>query len=209
MNHTKRLTMKRVSDIVLAFLGILLLSPLLLVTALLIKIDSPGRVFFRQERMGKGGRPFLIYKFRTMFQDAPGKGGPITFGADARITRIGRLLRRTKIDELPQLINVLEGDMSIVGPRPEIRQYVELFRADYEEILKIQPGITDLASLKYRDEAAVLGKSKNPEEEYVRRILPDKIRLAKVYLNQSSLLFDFTLILETLFSLFTLPRSSK
>ena len=140
--------MKRVFDIAVAFLGLFLLSPLLLLVALLIKRDSPGPIFFRQERIGKGFRSFFIYKFRTMVIDAPLKGGPITIDGDPRITRVGRLLRKTKIDELPQLIiNVLKGEMSFVGPRPEVRQYVELFRRDYEEILKIRPGITNLLSL--------------------------------------------------------------
>jgi len=138
-------------------------------------------VFFRQKRMGRGGRPFFILKFRTMVQEAPKRGGPITCGDDPRITRIGRLLRKTKLDELPQLINVLRGDMSLVGPRPEVPKYVEMFRQDYEEILRVRPGITDLASVKFCDEAALLGSAANPEEEYLRRVLPEKIRLAKEY----------------------------
>ena len=194
--------MKRVFDIVVASLGLFLLFPFLLVVALLIKLDSRGLVFFRQERMGRGFRPFFIYKFRTMLQDAPLKGSGVTFAGDPRITLVGRFLRKTKIDELPQLINVVRGEMSLVGPRPEVRQYVELFRKDYEEILKVQPGITDLSSLKYQDEAMLLGKYANPEAEYVRRVLPDKINLAKEYLSQASFLFDFLLILKTLPRLF-------
>ncbi len=193
---------KQAFDIVVAFVGLLFLLPLLLLVALLIKIDSRGPVFFRQERIGRDFRPFLIYKFRTMVQDASRKGGSITFGLDPRITRVGRLLRKTKIDELPQLINVLRGEMSFVGPRPEVWQYVELFRQDYEEILKVLPGITDLASLRYRHEAEILGRSENPEEEYVRRVLPEKIRLAKEYVRRSSLLFDVTIIFKTILTLF-------
>ena len=193
--------MKRTFDIVVGVLGILFLFPLVPVVALLIKLDSRGPVFFRQERVGRGFHPFLIYKFRTMVHDAPRKGGPITVGEDPRITRVGWYLRKTKIDEMPQLINVLKGEMSFVGPRPEVRQYVELFRKDYEEILKVQPGITDLASLKYRDEAEVLELSQDPEKEYVNRILPEKIQLAKEYLIQSSFLFDLSLILKTLLKL--------
>ena len=189
-------------DRLVALAGLLLLAPLFFLVAFLIKLDSPGPVFFRQERIGRKFRPFLIYKFRTMFEDAPSKGGAITFGSDPRITRVGRLLRRTKIDELPQLINVLRADMSFVGPRPEVRQYVELFRPDYEQILQIRPGITDLASLKYRDEAALLGQSANPEDEYLRRVLPDKIKLAKEYLRRSSFSFDISLVLKTLAGLF-------
>jgi lipopolysaccharide/colanic/teichoic acid biosynthesis glycosyltransferase len=193
---------KRVFDIVMALAGLVLLSPLLLVTAILIKLDSSGPIFFRQERMGKGFQPFFIFKFRTMVEGASQKGGSITFGGDPRITRVGQFLRKTKIDELPQLINVLKGDMSFVGPRPELRQFVDLFQRDYEEILSVRPGITDLASLKYRDEAHVLGEAENPEEEYIQHVLPDKIRLAKDYLQRSSLHFDLKLIGQTLFKLF-------
>ncbi len=192
----------RAFDIAVAFLGLFLLSPLLLLAALLIKLDSSGPIFFRQERMGRGFRIFFIYKLRTMVQDAPRKGGPITSDGDPRITRVGRLLRKTKIDELPQLINVLKGEMSFVGPRPEVRQYVELFRQDYEEILKIRPGITDMATIKFRDEEVVLALSENPEEEYLRHVLPDKIKLAKDYLERSSFLFDLALVLRTLPKLF-------
>jgi lipopolysaccharide/colanic/teichoic acid biosynthesis glycosyltransferase len=199
---------KRVFDIVMALAGLVLLFPLLFLVVVLVKADSPGPIFFRQERMGRGFRPFLIYKFRTMVWNTSWKGRNITVGNDPRITRAGRLLRATKLDELPQLINVLKGDMSFVGPRPEIRQYVELFRKDYEEILKIRPGITDLASVKYRDEATVLGQSENPEDEYVRRVLPEKIELAKEYLRRSSLFFDLSLIFKTLCKLFELRASS-
>jgi lipopolysaccharide/colanic/teichoic acid biosynthesis glycosyltransferase len=193
---------KRLFDIVAASLGLVLLSPLLLLVSLLIKLDSPGPALFRQERMGRGFHPFWIYKFRTMVQEAPGQGGLITFGADPRITRVGRILRKTKIDEFPQLINVLKGEMSLVGPRPEVRRYVEMFRDAYEEILRVPPGITDLASLKYRHEAEVLGCAADPEEAYVRHVLPEKLQLAKEYVRRSSLLFDVTLILKTLLKLF-------
>ena len=177
------------------------LSPFFVVVAILIKLDSRGPAFFKQNRVGRGFRPFLIYKFRTMVRDAPNKGGPITFGEDLRITRIGRFLRKIKIDELPQLINVLKGEMSIVGPRPEVRRYVELFREDYQQILTMRPGLTDLASLKYRNEAAILGSSHDPEEMYVKHILPEKISLGKEYVRRSSLIFDLTLIFKTLATL--------
>jgi lipopolysaccharide/colanic/teichoic acid biosynthesis glycosyltransferase len=193
---------KRTFDFVTACLALFLLSPLLLLLALLIKIDSPGPSLFKQERIGRGFRPFLIYKFRTMVSDAPHRGGAITFGADPRITRIGRALRKAKIDELPQLINILRGEMSFVGPRPEVRRYVELFREEYTEVLRVLPGITDLASLKYRDEAEILGRFDDPEEAYVKHILPEKIKLAKEYARHSSLFFDLTLILKTLLRLF-------
>jgi len=194
--------MKRTFDIIVSLLGLVVLSPLLLLIGFVIKLDSPGPIFFRQERIGKGFRPFFIFKFRTMVQDLSGRGRLITVGDDPRITRPGGFLRKTKIDELPQLINVLKGDMSLVGPRPEIRQYVELFQKDCEEILKVRPGISDMASLKYSDEASMLGNSQNPGEEYVSRVLPDKIRLAKAYIRNSSFIFDLRLILNSLLKLF-------
>ena len=190
--------MKRLFDIIGAIVGLLFLFPVLILAALLVKLDSRGPVLFRQERIGKAFKPFFIYKFRTMVQDASSRGSSLTVGNDPRITRVGRILRKTKIDELPQLINVVKGEMTFVGPRPEVRKYVELFRSDYEEILKLRPGVTDIASLKYQDEAKLMGQFENPEEEYVRRILPDKIRLAKEYVQRSSLLFDVGLILRTL-----------
>jgi lipopolysaccharide/colanic/teichoic acid biosynthesis glycosyltransferase len=190
--------MKRLFDVLASALGLLLLSPVLLIAALLVKLDSRGPVFFKQERVGRNFHPFLIYKFRTMVEDAPKMGAAITAGADPRITRVGHVLRRTKIDELPQLINVLKGEMSLVGPRPEVPRYVTMFRQDYEKILKVRPGITDLASLKYRDEAAVLAAAIDPEKEYVARVLPEKIELAKEYIHDTSFLFDLKLILRTL-----------
>jgi lipopolysaccharide/colanic/teichoic acid biosynthesis glycosyltransferase len=189
--------MKRVFDVIVAAVGLLLLTPILLLVSLLIKLDSPGPVFFTQERMGRKFRSFRIYKFRTMVPDAPQLGGKITAGADPRITRIGRYLRWAKVDELPQLFNVLKGDMSVVGPRPEVRQYVELFRSDYEEILQVSPGITDLASVHYRHEAELLGRAENPEDRYVKEILPEKIKLAKEYLHRSSFFFDIVVLLKT------------
>ena len=194
--------MKRIFDALVSFLGLVLLSPFLLPLAILIKLDSPGPVLFRQQRIGKGFRPFFICKFRTMLQDPCGPGRLITIGDDPRITRVGRWLRKTKIDELPQLFNVLKGEMSFVGPRPEVPKYVQVFHRDYEDILRVRPGITDLASLKYRDEAYLLQKAENPEEEYVSHVLPDKIKLAKDYVQRSSLLFDLGLIFKTMFKLF-------
>jgi lipopolysaccharide/colanic/teichoic acid biosynthesis glycosyltransferase len=133
-----------------------------------------------------------------MVQDAPAKGPSITVGQDSRITTVGRLMRAMKIDELPQLVNVLRGEMSFVGPRPEVSKYVEMFREDYELILQMRPGITDLASIKYRHEAAILAHAADPEHEYVTRVLPEKIALAKEYLTRASLLFDLRLIVKTL-----------
>jgi lipopolysaccharide/colanic/teichoic acid biosynthesis glycosyltransferase len=188
---------KRTFDILVSLLGLLCLWPLFIIIALFIKLDSQGPVFFRQERIGQGFRPFRICKFRTMVADASSRGSIITAGHDPRITRIGRILRQTKLDELPQLINVLRGEMSLVGPRPEVRHYVELFRSDYEDVLAVRPGITDLASLKYRDEEAALGRSRDPEYEYRCHVLPDKIALAREYARRSSFLFDLALIAKT------------
>ncbi len=194
--------MKRLFDFVAAGAGLLVLSPVMLVAALLIKSDTPGPVFFRQERIGKNFRPFRIFKFRTMVQNAAAIGSSITFGEDPRITRVGRVLRRIKFDELPQLINVLKGEMSLVGPRPEVRSYVELYRKDYEEILEVRPGITDIASLKYRNESSLLAVAEDPEKEYMSRVLPDKIALAKEYVECSSFFFDVMLIVKTIARLF-------
>jgi lipopolysaccharide/colanic/teichoic acid biosynthesis glycosyltransferase len=199
--------MKRLIDISVAAVGLLLLAPLFGVVALMIKLDSRGRVFFRQKRIGKGFRPFWIYKFRTMTEGTPVAALPLTVGEDPRITRVGRFLRRSKIDELPQLINILKGEMTLVGPRPEVPRYVEAFRHEYQEILTMRPGLTDLASLKYRDESELLGQSDHPEEEYLRCVLPDKIRLGKEYIRRSSLLFDFSLIVRTLLKVI-FPRSA-
>ena len=203
--------LKRLLDIVAASLGLLLLSPFFVVIALLVKCGSSGPVFFRHQRMGKGFREFGVLKFRTMVQDAAKIGGPITFGNDPRVTPIGKLLRKTKLDELPQLINVVKGDMSLVGPRPEVRRYVEMFRDDYNTVLQVRPGMTDLASIKYRDEETVLGNAADPEQEYVRVVLPEKIRLAKEYVASQSLWFDLTIVLGTLSRLLCdrVPRPSR
>jgi len=194
---------KRTFDIAVSSLALLLCLPLFIMIAALVKLDSKGPIFFAQERIGKNFRPFRIYKFRSMIEDAPRQGAPLTFGEDNRITRIGWFLRKSKLDELPQLFNVLKGDMSLVGPRPEVPTYVQLFRHDYEEILQVAPGITDLASLKYRDEAALLAQSTHPEREYVEHVLPDKIKLAKEYVRKSSFFFDLGLILRTPLRLFS------
>jgi lipopolysaccharide/colanic/teichoic acid biosynthesis glycosyltransferase len=190
--------MKRTVDIAAAAIALLVLLPVLLVVAAAVKLDSAGPVLFRQVRVGRRFRPFFIYKFRTMVVGADCRGPAITSSCDARITRLGRVLRLTKIDELPQLLNVLKGQMSLVGPRPEVPKYVEMFRDDFAEILQARPGLTDLASLKYRNEAETLAQAAQPEREYVTRILPDKIALSKEYLQRASLAFDVMLIARTL-----------
>ncbi|MDI3464244.1 MAG: UDP-N-acetylglucosamine 4,6-dehydratase [Nitrospira sp.] len=197
--------MKRTFDVCMAALGLLLTAPLLTLISVLIKLDSPGPVIFRQVRVGQGFRPFAIQKFRTMAVDTPGACLPLTVGQDPRITRIGRILRKFKLDELPQLLNVLKGDMSFVGPRPEVPRYVERLRSDFSEVLSVRPGITDLASLRYIDEAALLAYSSDPEEEYQLKILPEKLKLAKLYIRHMSLRFDIAIVIQTLLHIARLP----
>ncbi len=197
--------MKRTFDVCMAALGLILTAPLLVLISVLIKLDSPGPVIFRQVRVGQGFRPFAIQKFRTMTVEVLGTGLPLTVGQDPRITRIGRILRKFKLDELPQLFNVLVGDMSFVGPRPEVPRYVERLRSEFFEVLTVRPGITDLASLRYIDEAALLAYSASPEEEYQLKVLPEKLRLAKLYIRHMSLRFDLAIILQTLLHIARLP----
>jgi lipopolysaccharide/colanic/teichoic acid biosynthesis glycosyltransferase len=191
---------KRLFDVVLAGLGLLLLAPLLLAIAAWIRLDSPGPVFFRQQRIGRHGVPFRIHKFRTMTHAPLAVGGSLlTVGADARITRAGRFLRRTKLDELPQLLDVLAGTMSLVGPRPEVPRYVALYPPDVRaKVLSVRPGITDPASLMYRDESAVLARAADPERAYVEVVLPAKLKASIGYVEQASLLGDLRLIGRTL-----------
>jgi len=185
-------------DVVASACGLIALSPLLLLAALAVKLDSRGPVLFVQQRVGRNFRNFGIFKFRTMITDAERHGGQITFGADPRITRVGRVLRKTKIDELPQLFNIVVGHMSLVGPRPEVPRYVERYRDQYAYVLSVRPGLTDLASLKYRDEAELLATSSDPAEEYAQRILPDKIALARHYIDTASFTGDLGIVLKTL-----------
>jgi len=190
---------KRLFDIFCASLGLLILLPLLIVLALWIKWDSPGPVLFRQERVGRFGKPFHIHKFRSMRVDAPALGPQITVGEDPRITRSGRVLRAAKLDELPQLWDVLRGAMSLVGPRPEVPRYVALYTpAQRELVLSVRPGITDPASLQFRNESEVLARAADPEREYAEVILPAKLKLAGEYVRQASLWTDIRLILATL-----------
>ncbi len=190
---------KRAFDLVASLCGLVALSPLFLLTALFIKLSDGGPVFYRQSRIGRRFKPFLLLKFRTMVVDADKSGTSITTKGDRRITPVGRFLRKAKIDELPQLLNVLLGDMSIVGPRPEVAKYVEMFRNDhYNEILTIKPGITDYAAVEFRDEEAVLTAFSSPEEGYVKEVLPHKIALYKKYLREMSLCTDLKLIFQTL-----------
>ena len=189
---------KRALDLAASGLGLVLVSPLLLVAAIAVRLDSAGPILFRQTRVGRNFRPFSIYKFRTMSVDAPARGGQITAGADPRITSSGRWLRKSKIDELPQLFNVFLGDMSLVGPRPEVPKYVEMFHDEYAAVLTVRPGLTDPASVKYRDEAELLAAAADPEQEYVQRILPDKIALSHAYIERATLAGDLAILFRTL-----------
>jgi len=191
---------KRLFDLVLAGLGLVLLSPVFLLVAVWIKLDSPGPVFFRQERVGRGGAPFRIHKFRTMRQGLAASGGRlITIGDDPRITRAGTWLRHSKLDELPQLIDVLAGHMSLVGPRPEVPRYVALYpEALRAKVLSVRPGITDLASIEYRDESRRLARASDPEREYVEVVMPTKLRAAARYVDQMSLGTDLRVLVATL-----------
>ncbi|MES2091312.1 MAG: sugar transferase [Pseudomonadota bacterium] len=193
---------KRLFDWVLSSLGLLVLGPVLLLVALLIKLDSRGPVFFRQERVGRHGQPFRIHKFRTMRHDPAGQGPLITVGADRRITRVGGVLRQTKLDELPQLLDVWLGDMSLVGPRPEVPRYVALYPAALrDKVLSVRPGITDIASIEYRDESSVLARAADPEHAYVHEILPHKLALAARYVDEASVWTDVMLIARTIMAI--------
>lgn len=193
---------KRLFDLVFATLGLLLLWPLLLAIALWIKLDSPGPVFFRQERVGRFGTPFRIHKFRSMVADAAARGAAITIGADARITRAGQVLRHHKLDELPQLIDVARGAMSFVGPRPEVARYVAMYPNDLrDKVLSVRPGITDPASLAFRDESTVLARAADPEREYIEVLMPAKLRAAADYVEHATLIGDIRLIARTLWAL--------
>ena len=190
---------KRLFDLLAAGLGLALLSPLLLLIAVWIKLDSPGPVLFRQQRVGQGGRLFDIHKFRSMRADAPGLGPQITVGADVRITDAGRWLRASKLDELPQLWDVLRGAMSLVGPRPEVPRYVALYPAELRElVLSVRPGITDIASIEYRDESRLLAQAADPERCYTEQVMPAKLALAARYVRTRSLWLDLRLIGRTL-----------
>lgn len=191
-----RLRRKRLFDIVCAALGLLVSSPVLLVCALLVGLTSPGGVLFRQERVGKDGVPFTIYKFRTMRKDNAGL--KISTSGDSRITPVGRVLRKAKLDELPQLWNVLKGDMSFVGPRPEVQEYVDLYTPEQRQVLLVRPGITGLASIRYRNENDLLSASADPNRTYIEEVMPAKLALDLEYIPRACVSYDIKLILETL-----------
>lgn len=189
---------KRFFDIVLSICGLIVLAPLFLILAVWIKFDSTGPIFYRQVRVGRRNRDFSLYKFRSMRVGAD-KGSLITIGGhDSRITHSGYYIRKYKLDEFPQLINVLKGDMSIVGPRPEVRRYVDLYTPEQLHVLDVRPGITDYASIKYRDENSLLENVENPDDYYVRVIMPDKLAINLEYVSKHNLWMDLQIVWQTI-----------
>lgn len=197
--------LKRVFDIIASFCGIIILFPLIIIVSILIKITSKGPVLFKQVRVTKNGKLFKIYKFRTMKENSEGNK-QITVGKDNRITGIGHILRKTKLDELPQLFNVLKGEMSLVGPRPEVPKYVELYTDEQIEILKVPAGITDYASIYFSNESELLGEAENPEEFYIKKIMPYKIELNKKYINEIGIMTDIKIIILTILKILGLIK---
>ena len=191
--------MTRFFDIVFSILGIIILMPFFLSLILWIKFDSKGSIIYKQKRVGKNNIDFNVFKFRTMYLDSDKLGLLTIRGRDPRVTKAGYFLRKFKLDELPQLINVLIGDMSLVGPRPEVRKYVDLYTNEQKKILSIRPGITDWASIEYRDENIILEKSNNPEKDYIEIIMPDKIKLNNIYVLHFNLIEYFKIIFITFY----------
>ena len=190
--------LKRIFDLILSVIGIVVLFPLYVLIAILIVIDNKGPIIFKQKRVGKNNNDFTLLKFRTMLVNSD-KSGLLTVGEkDSRITRIGFYLRKYKIDELPQLFNVLKGEMSFVGPRPEVRKYVSLYSKEQMQVLSIKPGITDYASIKFINESEILGKSSNPEDDYIKLIMPEKLKLNLDYIHNYGIFSDIEIILTTL-----------
>jgi len=190
--------LKRAFDIAASLFGLVCLSPVIFVVTILIKVGSPGPIFYRGVRVGQHGRPFRVFKFRTMVLHAENMGGPSTADDDPRITKTGRFLRKYKLDELPQLINVLKGEMSLVGPRPEVQCYVDMFSGKEKAILSVRPGITDWASIWNSDEGAILAGNPDPEKAYAEKIRPEKIRLQLKYIRERSFWIDLKIIFQTL-----------
>ena len=184
-------------DLALALPALAAASPVIATLAVLVKLDSKGPAFFSQQRVGQGRKPITLFKLRSMVSDAPSSGPAVTASGDSRITRIGRLLRATKLDELPQLLNVVKGDMSLVGPRPEAPRYVAGYRAEWEPLLQVRPGITDLGSIVFRDEEALLAGAVDRERAYVEAVIPAKLEVALEGLRKSSIVYDAGLLLRT------------
>lgn len=193
--------MKRFFDILFSFIGLIVIFPILLIISLIIIFTSEGGIFYRQVRVGKNNKDFRIYKFRTMYVNSDKFGLLTVGGRDARITKIGYHLRKYKLDELPQLINVLLGEMSFVGPRPEVRKYVDMYNAKQLKVLSVRPGITDLASIAFRNENEILSKQSNSEQYYIEEIMPEKIRINLKYISEKKAFSDFGVLLKTILSI--------
>ncbi len=193
--------MKRIFDLFFAFLGIMLLLPIYLLIAIFIKLDSKGEILYKQERIGKDGIPFYVLKFRTMVPDAFSKGALTVGSRDPRVTGVGFYLRKYKLDELPQLFNVLFGEMSFVGPRPEVKKYTDLYNENQRVVLSVKPGITDYASIKYRNENDLLAQSSDPEKLYIEEIMPEKLNLNLKYINDNNVFKDIKIIINTFYTI--------
>ncbi len=195
--------LKRLFDIFCSAIGVIILSPLFVILWIAVKLESKGPAFFLQTRVGKNNHDFKLYKFRTMYLDSESRGQLTVGMRDPRITKVGYILRKYKLDELPQLFNVLLGDMSLVGPRPEVRKYVSLYTNEQLKVLSVRPGITDFASIKFINENELLAKAENPEEYYIKYIMPQKLALNLEYINSNLLLKDVSLILKTIVKIFS------
>ena len=193
--------MKRIFDLFFSFLGILFLLPIYIIIAILIKIDSNGDILYKQERIGKNGIPFYVLKFRTMIPNAFSKGALTVGSRDPRVTNIGFYLRKYKLDELPQLFNVFLGEMSFVGPRPEVKKYTDLYNAEQKKVLSVAPGITDYASIKFRNENDLLSESDDPEKLYIAQIMPEKLNLNLKYINDNNVFKDIKIIFNTFYTI--------
>lgn len=189
--------MKRVFDILFSSVGLILLFPFFILICLSIVLDSRGRIFYKQVRVGKNNKDFYLFKFRSMRTDADKKGLLTVGGRDSRITRVGYFIRKYKIDELPQLLNVFIGDMSLVGPRPEVRKYVDMYNTEQKKVLTVKPGITDYASIEYSNENELLGKAQDPEKVYIEEIMPAKLKLNLKYIAEQGVATDIKIILKT------------
>jgi lipopolysaccharide/colanic/teichoic acid biosynthesis glycosyltransferase len=191
------LVAKRIFDCLFSCIGLIIISPIFILLSLLIALDSQGGIFYKQVRIGKNMRPFKLFKFRTMYANSDKKGLLTVGDNDNRITRVGYYLRKYKLDELPQLINVLMGEMSFVGPRPEVEKYVKLYNNEQQKVLSVKPGITDWASIRYVNESELLARSSEPEKTYINEIMPAKLAINLEYVKQNNLLIDIKIILHT------------
>lgn len=200
---------KRLFDLVVAFTGLVVLAPLFVIAGFLIKFDSPGSVFYRGARVGRNGKSFKMYKFRTMVAHADREGPALTHSGDPRVTRVGRILRKWKIDEFPQLLNILQGEMSVVGPRPESPGYVEHYTPEQRQVLQVKPGMTGLTQIKFRHEETLLSHCTNLEKDYVEKIMPHKLALDLEYIANRSLFLDIKLIIQTFLYLLKADEFAK